>query len=974
MTPPANDDRGPQVFEASDWLPLYYAGVRHGPGKTPPLRQLFVADGLVDVRRLDALVQEHGSHLGALRIFADGVLDVAVLAETVLAVPEAPPLPPADELHVFAVATATAEALMSLCRRRTAAIQAESEEADLTVELPADEVLGTPPSTERPSPATTAPAPPRRSGGPETEDLSVVVPLSLPKGSAAEPDEAADVARTLSGNVQFPRPFGRYEILGYIDRGAMGLVYRARHVHLNRSIAIKVLPGALFTDPLHVGRLLREAKVGAHLHHPNLCQVLDAGQEGGEFYIAMELLHGQTLRDVLDRRGPLPLPEACAYTRQLVEALRYLAGQNVVHRDVKPGNLMVCPDDGLKLMDLGLAKDTDRADSLIETNSGVLLGTPSYMAPEQVHDASKVTWRSDLYAAGVILFEMVTGTKPFVGDSRPALLHQVLRAPTPDPRTQRPDLPEPLARIILGLLDKEPERRPDHDAVLGVLEMLEPSAPAEEAGQTAAPGGPADAILHSLDARLDRVARQIQDPERDDLLDCLPKEEGKPRLGNYYLEGRIGPKAVITTYRAHHFLTGTPYVIRLLPPAFSQMAPERLRALLQKQGQLMAISQRCRHLARLVDLGMTQLVEGNFKVLYYMVEDFLPGTPLEQRIAAGQPLAPPAARRYLGQTVKAVSALHGEGLVHGNLHAGKLFVAPDGRRLGLADLSLACAAPAARPADRTAADAALNQVDWLGNRSPRRRQYVAPEVLCEGEEAGPLAEQYALGVVFIEALTGRFVRTDPNDLKLVKYVREDLEDRLRELAGPAPRLARLLGRMVSMNARSRYPDLGAVRDEVAPANPTVSASKTRTRPPAPLACDVFLSWRGEVGSAVARAVVDRLRQNGLTAFEGAATAGPRDARLLAVLAAARHFVPILSQGALEGCAEADDGLRQEIAHALRTGRHVVPVYVPPCRTPEANRLPADIRPVLTCPGVEYSQENFGEFISRLLKMLKGHPA
>ncbi len=803
--------------------------------------------------------------------------------------------------------------------------------------------------------------------------LSVtVVPPSAPSLPPQKPPPSP------AANPLFDRPFGKYQLLRKLGQGETGIVYLARHAEQNWQTALKVLPGARFTTPACVQRLLREARVGAGLRHPNLCQILDAGTEQGEFYLAMEYLEGQTLRGQIEAtKEGLAVPLACYHAHQLFDALAYLARHEVVHRDIKPGNVMVCAGDRLKLMDLGLAKVPDPEQARL-TMTGIILGTPAYMAPEQILDASRATARSDLYAAGATLFEMLTGTRPFLGDSPVALMHKVVNEPPPDPRSRRPDLPEPLARIILQLLDKEPERRPNHDEVLAVLRTvcqgltpLMPEAPVQRSADPVVVSG----ILNvSMVARIDQAAKQINNQDVDDLLGLLPTEEGKIRLGNYYLEERIGPQSAVNTYRARHFLAGHPFIVRLLPLALSQMAPERLRGLLGQRAQLMQISMQSPYLSRLLDIGKTQLREGTFDTLYYTVEDFLPGSALEGLITTPA-LAADDVEKCLTGAARGLLALHKNGTLHGNLHPGKLFFDGENSLLRIADLSHARPLqPATEAVAQPAVQSAINDLDWLGDGLTRRRQYVAPEIICDGEAPGLLTEQYALGVIFVEVLSHRFLRTHQNDLKLMLCVQQDLQDCLFEIAETVPGLGRVLRRMVAINPKARYPDLAAVLKELSQPEQTGKRRdgprKKRAAAPPRVPYDVFVSYRRSTGSETARLIVGRLEQKGMRAFldVDSLDSGRFDDRLLLTIENTPNFVVILSEGSLDRCMEEGDWLRREIGHAIESDRNIIPILMPQFQMPEA--LPEEMETLPTFNGVNYQHEYFDGCFEKLLKFLK----
>ncbi|MFO0690996.1 MAG: protein kinase [Myxococcota bacterium] len=259
----------------------------------------------------------------------------------------------------------------------------------------------------------------------------------------------------------------RYELLEEIGRGGMGVVYRARDTRLGRIVALKRLPEGLRRHhPRALQFFLREAQSAARLNHPNIVTVFDADQQDGQFFITMELLEGQPLHTILRERGQLSAANVVGIARQACRGLDYAHGQGVVHRDIKTANLFATTERIVKIMDFGLAKVLEE----VRGATTLVSGTPYYMSPEQVlgHD---VDHRTDLYSLGVTLFELAVGRVPF--DSGEVAYHH-RHTPAPDPRSLRPDLPEPLARLIGNLLAKDPaDRHPTAAAVLDALMEIE---------------------------------------------------------------------------------------------------------------------------------------------------------------------------------------------------------------------------------------------------------------------------------------------------------------------------------------------------------------------------------------------------------------------------------------------------------------------------------------------------------------------
>jgi tRNA A-37 threonylcarbamoyl transferase component Bud32 len=242
----------------------------------------------------------------------------------------------------------------------------------------------------------------------------------------------------------------RYELLGEVGRGGMGVVYKARDTMLGRVVALKRLPDNLKDHPTAVSMFLREARSVAALNHPNVVTLFDVGQEVGSYFITMEFLDGLPLNDLLRRRNKLALRESLWLAVQTLDGLAYAHGEGIVHRDIKPSNLFLNKKKSVKIMDFGLAKMLEE----VRKKSSIIAGTPYYMSPEQGL-GHEVDGRTDLYAFGATLFEFLTGRVPFV-DGDVAYAHR--HTPAPDPRTLAA-MPDEVAAVVLKLLAKKPEER-----------------------------------------------------------------------------------------------------------------------------------------------------------------------------------------------------------------------------------------------------------------------------------------------------------------------------------------------------------------------------------------------------------------------------------------------------------------------------------------------------------------------------------
>ncbi len=248
---------------------------------------------------------------------------------------------------------------------------------------------------------------------------------------------------------------GRYSIVREVGRGASATVYLAHDQMLDRDIAIKIVAPALANDPSFVDRFVREARLSAGLNHPNIVTVHDVGETGdGRPFIAMALVSGASLETVIQEHAPLPVSEASRILTGLGSALDYLHGQGLIHRDVKPSNVLVEESGRVMLSDFGIAYARESARY---TMTGILLGTPRYMAPEQML-GEEPTPQTDVYAMGVIAFEMLAGAPPFEGTGT-GLMYKIVHEPPPAVSSIAPDIPAGIEAAIVRALQKDPQQR-----------------------------------------------------------------------------------------------------------------------------------------------------------------------------------------------------------------------------------------------------------------------------------------------------------------------------------------------------------------------------------------------------------------------------------------------------------------------------------------------------------------------------------
>ncbi len=250
---------------------------------------------------------------------------------------------------------------------------------------------------------------------------------------------------------------GRYLVQSELGRGAMGVVYKATDPVLGRTVAIKTVNMALEQDGAdkYEARFYQEARAAGGLNHPNIVTVYDVGRSGDVAFMAMEFLEGVELRTLMDEGRPLPVSRAVSIAAQVAEGLAYAHEHGVVHRDVKPANIMVSGDGAVKITDFGIARM--RAGGEL-TQTGMMLGSPKYMSPEQVI-GKRADHRSDLFSLGIILYEMLTGAAPFNGDNVTALMYQIVNFAPPAPGAVNGAVPELLDFIVAKVLAKPLEER-----------------------------------------------------------------------------------------------------------------------------------------------------------------------------------------------------------------------------------------------------------------------------------------------------------------------------------------------------------------------------------------------------------------------------------------------------------------------------------------------------------------------------------
>jgi serine/threonine protein kinase len=311
----------------------------------------------------------------------------------------------------------------------------------------------------------------------------------------------------------------RYRVLRELGRGGMGVVYQARQTVLDRPVVIKVISKFLVDHTDALERFRREARAAARLAHPNIVAAYDADQAGDLHFLVMEFVPGQSLAEVLHKRGPLPVAQACGYVRQAALGLQHAHERGMVHRDIKPQNLMLTPQGQVKILDFGLAKvASEHGSGTGLTASGAYVGTPDYSAPEQATNARTADIRADLYSLGCTLYCLLAGRPPFHEETQVlTILAHLEKEPVPLARL-RPDVPAALWAVVARLLAKDPARR--YQTPAEVAQALAPFARAERKARRAS--------VPPLPVSREQGTLLPQDTARPP---GLPKEEVRPVPG-----------------------------------------------------------------------------------------------------------------------------------------------------------------------------------------------------------------------------------------------------------------------------------------------------------------------------------------------------------------------------------------------------------------------------------------------------------
>ncbi len=612
---------------------------------------------------------------------------------------------------------------------------------------------------------------------------------------------------------------GKYRIDGVLGAGGMGVVLRATHLGLDRKVAIKFLLAEALARPDIVARFAREARAAAKIMSEHVARVLDVGAlASGAPYLVMEYLEGEDLERVLASRGRLGVDEAAGYVLEACEAVAEAHAAGIVHRDLKPANLFLAGRaDGskaVKVLDFGMSKVASAgAASFALTTAKTVLGSPLYMAPEQMENAKGVDARADIWALGVILFEATTGAAPFTGETLVELTRAILLEPAPSLSALHPSIPPAFEAVVRRCLEKERAKRFEHVAELAGA--LQPFARGRAASV----------------ARISRVLG-IAAPTRLEPGSTF----GRYRIGDALGEGGMG-----VVYGAHDTVLRREVALKVLSTAASERDPAEARARLLREA---------RAAAALVHPSAVSIFDvGEADGMPFIAMELVAGRSLRACLEDGA-ASREARLRWLVSLAEVLGAAHAIGLVHRDVKPENVVVRDDG---SIKVLDFGIAKRATSFEEETAlelGDTLAPSFHTVAGRVLGTPRYMAPEQKTGGEIDGR-TDQYAWGLVACECLSGGHPQKQDLGV-LLRRARDSgappivLETILRALSGrPADRFASMEEIAARLRPLAASVGPGAARGSAPPPHGATDASLDATQAldadPADGALDVTLA-------------------------------------------------------------------------------------------------------------------------------------
>ena len=518
--------------------------------------------------------------------------------------------------------------------------------------------------------------------------------------------------------------FGDCTVERALGAGGMGSVYLVRSP-AGTPYALKLLdPESARSDPDFKLRFMREAEFAMTLHHRNLIPVFDAGEdpELGVCYILMSYMPGGSVKDRVRAQGRFPVAKAVSIVARIAAALEVAHYHGVVHRDIKPDNILFDGDGTPRLGDLGVARFNDDARHVESTAKGAIIGTPAYMAPEQMMDAHSIDARADIYSLGVVLYEMLTGKRPYEGCSAMELMAKAVKGePLPDVREANKAVPEAVARALALMVAPRPEDRPR--TVRDVVALLDRSLDETEVDLDGKPG-------ETQQGKSVPGARDEPEIETNAPL-FRPGEEFR----GYMVERQLGAGGLGTVWLARHQVLDTLFAIKILNPGVAENTPEHVERFVREA----KLATKIRHpsLVAVHDAGY----DAN-KGVYFLAMDYVKGDTLRDAIAFGGVLPEKEAVRIVLQVADVLAAAQRFGMVHRDLKPENIMLTEEGA-VKLLDLGVA------------KISGGIDSLKTKANAVFGTPAYVAPEQAIDASAVDTRADVYSLGVILFEMLAGR---------------------------------------------------------------------------------------------------------------------------------------------------------------------------------------------------------------------------
>ncbi|MCU0722737.1 MAG: protein kinase, partial [Planctomycetes bacterium] len=609
------------------------------------------------------------------------------------------------------------------------------------------------------------------------------------------------------------REFAGFKITEMIGRGGMGLVMKAVRESDGKIAAVKLIRQADAQDPQYVARFEREASVLQSLHHPNILEVFGHGKsDDGTFYIVMEFIDGSSAGDVLKSFGRIPAGKASAIAWGTARALQSAHAQAIIHRDIKPDNILLTKDGRVKLADFGLAKDT--SDNQRLTMTGQVIGTPAFISPEQ-GSGEKVDFRSDIYSLGATFYAMLAGERPFSGHTPlEVVLKHIKEAPVPL-QTKVPGLPPALCALVDEMMAKSPEERPqDYQEIVEALEKiakregwkLEAGAKVEPGAEMTLDDSPRLGDMVKESVRAERTAATDAPAggkvDTEELIgDANDSKVGSVIGGKYKVRSKLGEGGMGSVFLVRHTDLQQDFALKVLNPAIAANEAFRERFLREAKA---ATAFTHKHAIQIRDFGQ----DGSS---LYMTMDFSRGRTLKALLEKQGRFPETRAARIAQQVLQALREAHAAGLIHRDLKPENLMIEERAGQDFVRILDFGVAKMVgAEDENSTKTGPTLTRTGTVVGTM----QYMSPEQAAGETDIDARSDLYSLAAILYETLAGRRHIEAPNMQKMMfKLATEDPEP-LSKHVKVSKKLEKLVMKNLSRERENRSPDAGVFLGEL----------------------------------------------------------------------------------------------------------------------------------------------------------------